>query len=213
MPKKPKLDTKQMFDLICDFAQNMANPDRYSESDKPEDEMQIHFSEFMSHHYEVLREVNVPALNPNCGCGTEHWEIDETLRVKGMNGATFYVTGELKLHASKMCNTRNYVDEVVADVTKMYYVSRLYTNVPMGFVFFVTCDDEECQSVINEIEKMSCVTDHVTKKNDKYSAIIIRIIPQNNEASYDYSSHWHNREEYLRSNNNLKEYYFPRKLK
>ena len=83
----------------------------------------------------------------------------------------------------------------------------------MGFVFFVTCDDEECQSVINEIEKMSCVTDHVTKKNDKYSAIIIRIIPQNNEASYDYSSHWHNREEYLRSNNNLKEYYFPRKLK
>lgn len=213
MPKKLKLETKQMFDLICDFAQNMANPDRYSESDKPEDEMQIHFSEFMSHHYEVLREVSVSTHDPNCGYGKERWEIDETLRVEGINGVTFYVTGELKLHASKMCNTRNYVDEVVADVTKMYYVSRLYTNVPMGFVFFITLDDEECQTVINEIKKMSCVTDYVTKKNDKYSAIIIRIIPQNNEAPYDYYSRWHNREEYLRSNNNLKEYYFPRKLK
>lgn len=213
MPKKPKLDTKQMFDLICDFAQNKANPDRYSESDKPEDEMQIDFSDYMSHHYEVLREVSVPALDPNCGCGKEHWEIDETLRVKGMNGVTFYVTGELKLHASKMCNTRNYVDEVVADVTKMYYVSRLYTNVPMGFVFFITFDNEECQSVINEIKKMSCVTDYVTKKNDKYSAIIIRIIPQNCEAPCCYSSHWHNRMEYLRSNNSLREYYFLHKPK
>lgn len=213
MQKKPKLDTKQMFDLICDFAQNVVNPDKYSESDKPEDEMQKHFSEYMSKCWSVLREVNIPAKKEIDGCGKNYWEIDETLYAQGADRTTFYITGELKLHTERMSNTRNYCDDVVIDVKRMKYVSHEYFNVPMGFVLFVTCDKEECDNVESEIRNMQDVRNCIIKEKGQYYALIIRIIPQNNEALHCYSSHWRNREEYLRSNNNLKEYYFPRKLK
>ena len=212
---KRRLETKDIFSSICEFAENEVTIDEYSKSDTPENEMQKHFSEFVSHHYDVLREVNIPAKKEIDGCGKDNWEIDETLYIQGTNGMTFYITGELKLHTERMSDTRNYCDEVLADVERMKYISHEYSDVPMGFILFVTCDDEECQCVVNKIERLidtnKVQIDYELKMNDNYNAIIVRIKPQNTEALYCYSHHWKARLNYLRNKGNIEEYYFSNK--
>lgn len=203
MPKR-RLDTTSLMDKICEFAEKIATPDTYANSKEPETEMQIHFGKYMSECWRVLREVSVPAKAEIDGCGEKNWEIDETLYAQGVDGTTFYITGELKLHTVRMSDTRNFVDQVVADVKRMKYISHEYFNVPMGFALFITCDKKECDAVVRKIRNMQDINNYIIKENGQYYALIVEIIPSCSSSLYDYSSHWSERMNYLRNKDLLK---------
>lgn len=204
MTQKRKLDTTSLMDKICEFAEKIATPDTYANSKEPETEMQIHFGKYMSECWRVLREVSVPAKAEIDGCGEKNWEIDETLYAQGVDGTTFYITGELKLHTVRMSDTRNFVDQVVADVKRMKYISHEYFNVPMGFALFITCDKKECDAIVREIRNMQDINNHIIKENGQYYALIVEIIPSCSSSPYDYFSHWSERMNYLRNKDLLK---------
>lgn len=201
--QKRRLDTTSLMDKICEFAEKIATPDTYANSKEPETEMQIHFGKYMSECWRVLREVSVPAKAEIDGCGEKNWEIDETLYAQGVDGTTFYITGELKLHTVRMSDTRNFVDQVVADVKRMKYISHEYFNVPMGFALFITCDKKECDAIVREIRNMQDIN-HIIKENGQYYALIVEIIPSCSSSPYDYFSHWSERMNYLRNKDLLK---------
>lgn len=203
MMQKRRLDTTSLMDKICEFAEKIATPDTYANSKEPETEMQIHFGKYMSECWRVLREVSVPAKAEIDGCGEKNWEIDETLYAQGIDGTTFYITGELKLHTVRMSDTRNFVDQVVADVKRMKYISHEYFNVPMGFALFITCDKKECDAIVREIRNMQDIN-HIIKENGQYYALIVEIIPSCSSSPYDYFSHWSERMNYLRNKDLLK---------
>lgn len=203
MMQKRRLDTTSLMDKICEFAEKIATPDTYANSKEPETEMQIHFGKYMSECWRVLREVSVPAKAEIDGCGEKNWEIDETLYAQGVDGTTFYITGELKLHTVRMSDTRNFVDQVVADVKRMKYISHEYFNVPMGFALFITCDKKECDAIVREIRNMQDIN-HIIKENGQYYALIVEIIPSCSSSPYDYFSHWSERMNYLRNKDLLK---------
>ena len=210
MTQKRRLDTTSLMDKICEFAEKIATPYTYANSKEPETEMQIHFGKYMSKCWRVLREVSVPAKKEIDGCGKNHWEIDETLYVQGVDGTTFYITGELKLHTERMSDTRNFVDQVVADVKRMKYISHEYFNVPMGFALFITCNKKECDAVKSEIRNMQDISKCIVKKNGQYYALIVEIIPSCSSSPYDYFSHWSDRMNYLTKKNLLKNNSFPK---
>lgn len=209
MMQKRRLDTTSLMDKICEFAEKIATPDTYANSKEPETEMQIHFGKYMSECWSVLREVSVPAKAEIDGCGEKNWEIDETIYVRGTLNTTFYVTGELKLHASEM-SSRNYVDDVVADVKRMKYISHEYFNVPMGFALFITCDKKECDAIVRGIRNMQDINNYIIKENGQYYALIVEIIPSCSSSPYDYFSHWSERMNYLRNKDLLKNNSFPK---
>jgi len=210
MTQKRRLNTTSLMDKICEFAEKIATPDTYANSKEPETEMQIHFGKYMSKCWSVVREVNVPAKAEIDGCGEGNWEIDETIYVEGMFNTIFYVTGELKLHTTKMCDTRNFCDEVVADVKRMKYISREYFNVPMGFALFITCDKKECDAIVRGIRNMQDINNYIIKENGQYYALIVEIIPSCSSSPYDYFSHWSDRMNYLKKKKLLKNNSFPK---
>ena len=208
--QKRKLDTSYLLEAICEFAEKITTPDTYANSNNPETEMQIHFGKYMSKCWSVLREVNVPAKAEIDGCGEGNWEIDETIYVEGIFNTIFYVTGELKLHTPKMCDTRNFCDEVVADVKRMKYISREYFNVPMGFALFITCNKKECDAVESEIRNMQDISKCIVKKNGQYYALVVEIILDTSHSPYDFSLHWSDRMNYLKKKKLLKSNSFPK---
>lgn len=204
-----------VFQEICDFAINEATPSKYCKEEQPEESMQIHFGKFMSQWYDVLREVEIPALCKLTGSGEDRWEIDESLQFPAIDKRMFYAAGELKFHGKEM-KDRDFVAEAKEDIRRMLCVAPYFFDTTMTFTLFISCDKQEIDDVHKYAKQQVKIKNiKVLDAPEGYFAIAIQIIPDSQEDSHApfYGVHWKERYDYLVSTKQLKNNYFPKRVR
>lgn len=203
---------QQIFDYICEFFAKEITPSKYAPSDEAETKMQIHFSQYMSDRYDVLREVPIPKCCDIEGCGEKSWEIDESLLIPTTIGHTFYVAGELKFHGREM-EERKFVEEAKNDIKRMRCVYEKYIDVTMTFTAFVTCEEKERDEVYQYAESLRNISaKKITCPENGYYAVVVLIdyITTISPHAPRYAEHWN---DWLKSviADKKKDYYFPKR--
>ncbi len=188
------------------FVNSEATPSEYDKKEEQqENEMQKHFSIFMSQYYDVLREVSIPA------CGEKGtWEIDESMRSKVQEKDVFY-TDELKFHGKGMSTSRQYVTEVKDDIKRMIRVSNKYFDVVLGGICFITCDSEEAVEVCDYARQFGLLVYRESVPEEGYVAVVATIVPAVNRDHTTplYSEAWRNRLENVIKDGTIENNYFP----